>query len=355
MEKHKYIRLADTIRESIEAEEYPVGKPLPGERELAEKYQCSRQTVRKAIGILCEEKVLKQVHGSGNFVLKKARRPGSGLVAVIATHIALPNFTKTLLSMENTLIDGGYYPVIATTDNYLDAERKVVEDLLGKNVDGIIVEGVQSSYPNPNIDLYREMDAQGIPFVFINTRYKELEKAVFVGMDNMQGGALMGQYLLSKGHTNFAGIFKSDDQTSIERYSGFARYVSERGSPPRDSNLLWYTTMSISKLIDDFAVSCVENCSAVACFNDEIAFMLYETLDRKGVKIPDGFEFVAFDKTEFSQRIPHKITTLAYPQEAIGKLTARKIIHLIEGKSETSARLRWQLYDAKGNIFEPME
>lgn len=350
MEKHKYIRLAETIRNAIETDEYPVGKPLPGERELAEKYQCSRQTIRKAISVLCKEKVLKQVHGSGNFVLKKARRPSSGLVAVIATHIALPNFAKTLLSIENTLMDGGYYPVIATTGNYLDAERKVVGDLLGKNVDGIIVEGVQSSYPNPNIDLYKEMDTQGIPFVFINTRYKELEKAVFVGMDNTQGGALMGQYLLSKGHTNFAGIFKSDDQTSIERYSGFARYVSERGFPLRDSNLLWYTTVSISKLIDDFAMSCVENCSAVACFNDEIAFTLYEALTRSGVTIPDGFEFIAFDRTEFSQRIPHKITTLEYPQEAIGKLTARKIMNMIEGNSETSARLRWQLFDAKGDI-----
>lgn len=343
MEKHKYIRLAETIRESIDSEEYPIGKPLPGERQLAEKYQCSRQTVRKAIGVLCDEKVLKQVHGSGNFVLKKARRQKSGLVAVVATHISLPNFANTLLSVENTLIDGGYYPIIVPTDNYLDAERKVVGDLLEKNVDGIIVEGVQSSYPNPNIDLYREMDAQGIPFVFINTRYKELENAVFVGMDNTQGGALMGQYLISKGHTNIAGIFKSDDQTSIERYSGFARYVSERGFPPRDSNLLWYTTVSISKLIEDFAVSCVENCSAVACFNDEIAFMLYETMNRIGVKVPGDFEFIAFDNTEFARCIPCKITTLEYPQEAIGKLTAKKIMNMIDGESETSVRLQWQL------------
>lgn len=351
MEKLKYNQLAARIREAIDSGEYPVGKPLPGERELAKKYFYSRQTVRRAIGVLCDELVLKPVHGSGNYVLKKTSRSKSGLVAIIATHISLPNFSNTLLSMENTLIDGGYYPIVATTDNHFDKERKVVGDLLEKNVDGIIVEGVQSSYPNSNIDLYKEIEAQGIPFVFINTRYKEIDEAVFVGMDNTQGGALMGQTLISRGHTNFAGIFKSDDQTSIERYSGFARYVSEHGFPTRDSNLLWYTTVSISKMIDDFAVSCVENCSAVACFNDEIAFILYEAITRNGVKIPDGFEFIAFDKTEFSQRIPHKITTLEYPQEAIGKLTAKKIMNMIEGESEISVYLPWQLFDAMGNLL----
>lgn len=351
MEKIKFKQLVNIIREAIDSGEYPVGDPLPSERSLAEKHHYSRQTVRKAISVLCEEKVLKPVHGSGNYVLKKSRGHKSGLVAVIATHIALPNFAHTLLSLENTLIDGGYYPIVATTGNQFDTERRVVEKLLEKNVDGIILEGVQSVYPNPNIDLYKEIEAQGIPFVFINTRYKEIEEAVFVGMDNVQGGALMGQYMIARGHTSFAGIFKSDDHTSIERYSGFARYVSENGFPLYDSNLLWYNMASIAKLIDEFAVLCIESCSAVACFNDEIAFKLYEALNHKGVKIPDCFEFIAFDKTEFSQRIQHKVITLEYPQEAIGKLTAQKMMNMIEGESETSARLRWQLFDAKGDMI----
>ncbi len=343
MKDYKYDRLAEIIREAIDSGEYPVGEPLPGERELAEKYQYSRQTVRKAVSILCEERVLKQVHGSGNFVLKKARRQKSGMVAVVANHIALPNFANTLLSIEKALIDGGHYPLIATTKNRFDLERRAVEDLFGKNVDGLIVEGVLSTIPNPNIALYEEIISQDIPLVFINSCYREIEKAVHLSMDNVQGGELCGNYIISKGHKNFAGVFKADDQESVLRYSGLARTVSGHGFSLSDNNFLWYTSTNLRKALENFALSCVEKCSAVVCFNDEVAFEFYQILHRHGIKVPPGFEFLAFDKTEFSQCIPGKITTLNYPQETIGKLAATKIMNMIQGKTETSTHLQWQI------------
>lgn len=343
MEKYKYMQLVEIICEAINSNEYPVGKPLPGERELAEVYHFSRQTVRKAIRILCDENVLKQVHGSGNYVLKKTCRIKSGIVAVIATHISLPNFAETLLSIEKKLMEGGYYPLIATTRNRFDVERQVLQDLLQKNIDGLIVEGVLGTIPNPNIGLYKEIVSQGIPIVFINSCYKEIEDAVTLSMDNLQGGNLCGKYLLEKGYANFGGIFKADDQESMQRYSGFARYVSEHGFPLDDRNVLWYTSRNLHKSLVDFAAPCIERCGAIVCFNDAIAFEFYKTLHNCGVKIPDSFEFVAFDKTEFSKRIPHKITTLEYPQETIGKLAATKIMNIIQEKNEKSAHLKWQI------------
>lgn len=343
MKKHKYIQLAGSIIDSINSGEYPVGTPLPGERELAEKYQYSRQTVRKAIDILCGDKVLKRIHGSGNFVLKKTRRPKSGMVAVVSSHISLPHFTDTLASIQNTLTGGGYYPLCAVTNNRFDLERRVVEDLLGKNVDGLIVEGVLSTIPNPNIQLYREIISEDIPLVFINSYYKELEEAVYVSMDNAQGGEACARYLLSKGHTRLAGVFKADDMESLQRYSGLARHASEQGRPLSDSNILWYTSGNLRKTLEDSALACMDNCGAVVCFNDEVAFELYQVLRRGGKNNLEGLEFVAFDKTEFSRRIPNKITLLDYPQEAIGKLAAQKIMNMIEGAAEKSTLLPWQL------------
>ncbi|MDL2293634.1 GntR family transcriptional regulator [Ruminococcaceae bacterium OttesenSCG-928-D13] len=345
MKKHKYIQLAGSIIASINSGEYPVGAPLPGERELAEKYQYSRQTVRKAIDILCGDNVLKRIHGSGNFVLRKTHRPKSGMVAVVSSHIALPHFSDTLLSMQNTLTAGGFYPLCAVTNNRFDLERRVIEDLLCKNVDGLIVEGVLATIPNPNIQLYREIISQDIPLVFINSYYKEINEAVYVSMDNVQGGEACAKYLLSKGHTKFAGVFKADDMESVQRYSGLARYASEQGLPLSDNNALWYTSTNLRKTLNDSALSCVGNCSAVVCFNDEVAFELYEVLRRSGMKNLERLEFVAFDRTAFSQRIPNKITLLDYPQQAIGKLAAQKIMNMIQGKPESSQQLQWQIFD----------
>uniref|UniRef100_S0DEN6 LacI family transcriptional regulator n=1 Tax=termite gut metagenome TaxID=433724 RepID=S0DEN6_9ZZZZ len=74
-----------------------------------------------------------------------------------------------------------------------------------------------------------------------------------------------------------------------------------------------------------------------------VAFELYQILYRKGMKNLESLEFVAFDKTEFTLRIPNKITLLDYPQEDIGKLAALKIMKMVQGEPEKSTLLPWQL------------
>lgn len=81
-----YLGLAARICARIYAGEYPDGAHLPPERSLAEAYQVSRVTVRKALGLLARDGILERVQGSGNRVrLEPAGHPGTlDLIAVLA-------------------------------------------------------------------------------------------------------------------------------------------------------------------------------------------------------------------------------------------------------------------------------
>jgi len=62
----KHAQLREILRRAIERE-LPPGSPIPSERELAQRYEVSRLTVRSAIGRLVDEGLLTRARGKGTF------------------------------------------------------------------------------------------------------------------------------------------------------------------------------------------------------------------------------------------------------------------------------------------------
>lgn len=61
-------QVANVLREKIYKREWVPGQRIPSENTLVKSYGISRGTVRKALGALIEEGLLKSIHGSGTFV-----------------------------------------------------------------------------------------------------------------------------------------------------------------------------------------------------------------------------------------------------------------------------------------------
>ncbi len=67
----KYDGILKSLKKKIESGKYPFGEMLPSEHKLIEMYDCSRNTVRRAIKELADEGYLQTVHGKGVLVLYK--------------------------------------------------------------------------------------------------------------------------------------------------------------------------------------------------------------------------------------------------------------------------------------------
>lgn len=63
-----YIKIVNEIRNSIMARSFTPGDSLPTENELALRYGTSRVTVRKALGVLCNENLVRSHQGKGYFI-----------------------------------------------------------------------------------------------------------------------------------------------------------------------------------------------------------------------------------------------------------------------------------------------
>ncbi|MFJ2443477.1 MULTISPECIES: GntR family transcriptional regulator [unclassified Streptomyces] len=74
----KYRRIADTIRQAIEAGDFVPGDRLPGENDLMAVHGVARMTARQALGVLQAEGIAESRKGAGVFVrsFRPLRRRG---------------------------------------------------------------------------------------------------------------------------------------------------------------------------------------------------------------------------------------------------------------------------------------
>ncbi|WP_303974043.1 trehalose operon repressor [Streptococcus merionis] len=65
MPKAKYENIYKSLRRKIENGEYPYGELVPSEHTLIAIYECSRNTIRRALAGLAEDGYVQSIHGKG--------------------------------------------------------------------------------------------------------------------------------------------------------------------------------------------------------------------------------------------------------------------------------------------------
>ncbi|MFI5849070.1 GntR family transcriptional regulator [Micromonospora chalcea] len=70
----RYRAIARELRERIETGAIPLGALLPAESALAAEFRASRGTIRQAIAVLRQDRVVSTEHGRGTYVMLPRRR-----------------------------------------------------------------------------------------------------------------------------------------------------------------------------------------------------------------------------------------------------------------------------------------
>lgn len=340
----KYQRLVRYIRDLIQDGAVGPGDKLASENELCEMFGISRQTVRRALHILEEEGLLCSRRGSGTYVEdgRTGRGGGSNRIAVITTYVDSYIFPKTIQGVEQILSEKGYAMQVAFTNNAVEREKSVLEDIINRDeVAGIIVEGTKSGLPNPNLNLYRRLAERKIPILFINAYYPELG-APHISLDDAAAARKAVNYLTGRGHRRIGAVLKLDDGQGRLRYLGYLRGMEDAGLTVRDSDLVWIDTEESRQL--GFCIDKIKarlgSCTAVLCYNDQIAFRLIPLLQSRGIRVPEQLSVISIDDSDLALHSEVPITSLPHPKERLGAMAAGKLLEMIRGSRDAQ----------KGNI-----
>lgn len=331
----KYIDLMKWIKEQILSGEFSIGTKLPSENELGKKFSISRQTVRQATSVLESEGLLERRRGSGTYVSanKNIAKPNASKnIGVVLTYIDDYIFPSIVKGIERVLTKNGYIMQLAFTYNRVEKETFILENMLKSNVDGLIIEPAKSGIPYVNTDFYQRIKAAGIPCIFAHADTNPIMGIPSVRMDDYQLGKAAAEYLIKHGHTNIAGVFKSDDMQGQLRCSGMLNALKEYDLLHSEKNIYWFSTEDMDGMkhgeLDEEILARLNDATALICYNDHTAERIMQTLERAGKKVPDDISMISFDNLDVDNL--KDVTSFDHPKRNFGKLIATQLLKLIQ-------------------------
>ena len=120
---------------------------------------------------------------------------------------------------------------------------------------------------------------------------------------------------------------------AVKRLQGYCDTMKKFGIRIREERIFhgdfWYT--SGEQAIREFMLSREGLPEAVVCANDEMAIGVCETLEERGLRVPEDIAVAGFDSTEEGRTGPKIMTSSVFPDEESGVYTVKYIKARLEG------------------------
>lgn len=334
----KYKEICLWVKGRLDSGELKPGDKIESEYRLCEQFKVSRQTVRHAIAVLEEEGIVKRYRGSGTYISDAEhvvpQKEKTMQIAVMTTFVQEYIFSAIIRELEAQFSAAEYSLQIFVTNNSVEKERLILKNILNKNtVDGLIAETTKSGLPNPNLDIYRKIMDQGIPVLFINSYYPDLD-APHVSLDDKMTGKLVTDYLLSCGHRDIAGIFKGDDGQGHQRYAGYLEALMEAGVKINDQWVVWLDTDMLSDIEESarWFQRRLAGCTACVCYNDEVASRILSVCKKNDLRVPGDLSIISIDNSDIASHCRVPLTSANNPIRDMARIAALQMLDMIGGK-----------------------
>jgi LacI family transcriptional regulator len=250
-------------------------------------------------------------------------------IGLIISDITNPFFPELARGVEDYVSSLGYSLILCNTDAKPENEKRYVELLLNKGIDGLMFTSLRIGE-----DVIRSLLNDGIPCILVGRKPENIEGLVYVVTDNYRGGCIAGEYLFSLGHRRFAHISGPlDNSAGRERLAGFIDALKKRGIREKDITIINsdFTMEGGYKSAED--ILRLETLpSGIFFANDAMAIGALQRFWEDRIGIPETFSIIGFDNIKVSGLVSPPLTTISQEIYRIGQLSARELIKIIEGE-----------------------
>ena len=227
----------------------------------------------------------------------------------------------------------GYLVIILQSNESLELEKKQVELLINKRVDGIII---SLSNESNDDDHLKEIIKREIPFVQFDKISKLINSSKVIIND--QKAALNAvEHLIQKGCRKIAHIRGPvNPQNAIDRFLGYKKAL-EKNNIPFDSKLV-YTCKNVTfEEGKEFASQIIKDhpdVDGIFVITDLVAVGVLAYFNEINIKIPQQIKIIGFSNWFMSQVITPKLSTVDQPSYEMGTQSFKLLLEEINLKKE---------------------
>ncbi|MFO1327162.1 MAG: LacI family DNA-binding transcriptional regulator [Rubrivivax sp.] len=251
----------------------------------------------------------------------KSRR--SMTVGALVPVVSVPQFLPTVQTLTEELDRAGYQVILGQARYDHAREAALVETMVGRRVDGIVVCGLLGS-PAVAARLARV----GIPVV---ETWDLCERPVdmLVGFSHLKVGSAVAGFFLSRGWRR-AGVATADDERATHRRQGF-QSVFGRELPsavvPAPSNMA-SGRQALRQLLQQDA-----GLRAVFCSSDGLAQGVLAEAQVRGIRVPQDLAVMGFGDADFAPHLVPSLSTVHIDGAGIGQRAAQLIVSRCRGQA----------------------
>lgn len=254
--------------------------------------------------------------------------------------------TRIISEAEDVLRAQGYSIIVSDCKSSEALEKKSIELLISKMVDGLIVMPTTAKPDNFSVAIARK-----IPVVVID-RLVNCKKISQIIINNREASFQAVKKLVDCGHRNI-GLISGEQgiYTAYERCQGYKKALD--GVNSFNENYIFCGDLTIEggylsmkKLINDFP-----EITAVFTTNYEVTIGSIMAINEMGKRVPYDYSFIGFDNTSLSSLIYPKLATVNQPLSQIGQKAAELILDLINKNVENSIYMLEAIIEEGGSII----
>jgi LacI family kdg operon repressor len=262
------------------------------------------------------EEAIDNLDYQPNFIARSLKQKRTSMVGIIVANITHYFSTEISRAIEDFFNKHDLHAIVCNADDNPEKEKKYIEMLRAKQVDGLIV------FPTGhNNNLYETMVRQGYPVVFVDRRVENLD--VFsVITDNTQSTFKAIKHFIEKGHQNIAfAVQPLTVSTRIDRLEGYKMALTDAGLKVNPDYIMEASITDMkSKLEQLFSLDVKP--TALFAANDRVFLAVVEFLKEKGIMLGKDLELVVFDNIPFAHLLEAPISFIIQPASEMGNRAA---------------------------------
>ena len=253
-------------------------------------------------------------------------------IGVLTQNFGSPFYDGILRGILEGLEESKYWPLFVDGRWQKNIEKRALNMLLDRQVDGVIILGGQILEAE-----LREI-AKDKPLIVVARELKTLpEQCIYV--DNYKAGYRAVGYLLERGHRDIAHItakmhYAAAVDDVFNRKKGYEQALLDADIEP-DPRLVVEGNLQQQSgvLAVEMLLGRGSTFSAIFAANDQMAFGARLALYRRGIRVPEEVSLVGFDDEASAAFVVPPLTTFRQPAAEMGQAAADAILDRISGKS----------------------
>ncbi|OBG89465.1 LacI family transcriptional regulator [Mycobacterium sp. E802] len=258
--------------------------------------------------------------------------------------VVMPRLTDGVVAtyfegIEEAATAAGYSVLLSSPPDDLDAQRRAIEFLVSRQVDGLLL----SSLHIPGDRFLESLNLGRVP-VLLMTRHAEAG-VPFVGGDDRRGGYLAGRHLLERGLSDLAVIAgPAHATTANDRLAGFRDALADAGVelPPLRVKRSTFDVAG-GRSAGTELLTGPDRPQAIFAVSDSIAIGVVGVARDVGLSIPDQLGLVGYNDIPVAAQLPVPLTTVRSPARQIGATAFRCLLDVIAQRHVESVRLPVEL------------